>query len=205
MCVAARCRYTRRARGGCVRRKRFDVPPSFTPVPCTAATHPPYRPSLFRTTSAAVMPAANAREKLTQASPYGRARCIDRLLRCTSSTLAREPHPTSTPRSPATFPLPSTAAPPAKPSRNPLCLHLVPARPGFSPVGCASIPDLTLLRRRFARRDAGRRGATQRGYATRAALPLIGTRWFTAIMDYISLSCARALRIHRRSIAASNA
>ncbi|KYN35960.1 hypothetical protein ALC56_09751 [Trachymyrmex septentrionalis] len=36
------------------------------------------------------MPAANAREKLTQASPYGRARCIDRLLRCTSSTLARE-------------------------------------------------------------------------------------------------------------------
>lgn len=36
-------------------------------------------------------------------------------------------------------------------TRNPLYLHLVPSRqPGFSPVGCASIPDLTLLRRRFA-------------------------------------------------------
>ncbi|EGI62637.1 hypothetical protein G5I_08998 [Acromyrmex echinatior] len=92
------------------------------------------------------MPAANAREKLTQASPYGRARCIDRLLRCTSSTLAREnltPRPPL--RNPAAPPLPPTAASPAKPSRNPLCLHLVLARPGFRPVGCASIPDLTLL------------------------------------------------------------
>lgn len=139
----------------------------FLPLsPC--APPPVRRPSLFRTTSAAVMPAANAREKLTQASPYGRARCIDRLLRCTSSTLAREPHPTSTPAQPRRTPSSSyRCSSPAKPSRDPLCLHLVPARPGFSPVGCASIPDLTLLRRRFARGDAtrgdaGRRGATQR-------------------------------------------
>ncbi|KYN04825.1 hypothetical protein ALC62_04209 [Cyphomyrmex costatus] len=80
---------------------------------------------LFRTTSAAVMPAANAREKLTQASPYGRARCIDRLLRCTSSTLAREPHPTTTLRNPAAHPLP-----PTKPSRNPLRLHLATTTTG---------------------------------------------------------------------------
>ena len=69
---------------------------------------------------------------------------------------------TSPLRNPAAPPLPPTAASPAKPSRNPLCLHLVPARPGFRPVGCASIPDLTLLRRRFARRDATRRDATRR-------------------------------------------
>lgn len=177
--------------------------PLSPPAPYTAShppVHPLRRPSLFRTTSAAVMPAANAREKLTQASPYGRARCIDRLLRCTtSSTLARVPHPTFTPRSPAVPPPSPTAASPAKPSRNPLCLHLVPARPGFSPVGCASIPDLTLLRRRFARRDATRRDAMRRAATQRlrdlrrsAADWNARTRRFT--LPWI-ISLARAPRI----------
>lgn len=133
----------------------------FQPQASPLSSPPPF--SLFCTTSAAVMPAANAREKLTQASPYGRARCIDRLLRCTttssSSTLAREPilfHilPSNPAASLYLLPLCSSCLCTA---RNPLLLApCATARPGFSPVSCATIPDLTLLRRRFARRDATR-------------------------------------------------
>lgn len=109
----------------------FHPCPPPRPEPPLRPRHPP---SLFRTTSAAVMPAANAREKLTQASPYGRARCIDRLLRCTSSTLAREPHPTSSSSSTLNV-SPSLALlflllhPPLflPAARSPLCLHLAPA------------------------------------------------------------------------------
>ncbi|TGZ48212.1 Uncharacterized protein DBV15_09368 [Temnothorax longispinosus] len=92
------------------------------------------------------MPAANAREKLTQASPYGRARCIDRLLRCTSSTLAREPHPTSTPAQPrrnpsSSYPLLLLQNPPATLFACTLCQR----GRALAPVDCASIPDLTVL------------------------------------------------------------
>jgi len=127
------------------------------------------------------MPAANAREKLTQASPYGRARCIDRLLRCTSSTLARG---NLTPAQPRRTPSSSYRCFSCKTLPQPSLLAPCASAAGLSPSGLREYTRFNVITPTIcaARRDATRRDATlydagrHSGYATRAALPLIGMR-----------------------------
>lgn len=115
----------------------FGCDSAFQPSGHPLRPRPAPRLPVFSTTGAAVMPAANARERLTQAPPYGRdGASIDRL-RCTSL-----PPPTP-PTPPLHSPIPFLSTPLATLSRF-ISPHLFP--PSSCPY-CTAPPSRRLAKR----------------------------------------------------------
>jgi len=154
--AARRCRYTRVREGAAFAgNDSMFLPPS--PQPGARSLPPPSIPHNERSRNAggqcsrkadsgiAVWPGTVHRSPSPLHLLHPRERTSPHAPSSSSITLPRAPRRFS-PRPTAAA---AAASPPPAPPATLLCLHLAPAAAGLSPsrAGCASIPDLTLLRR----------------------------------------------------------